>query len=90
MSHWPEFAKCITCEKEKKIKYLNECTHCNQDVCRSSTCCTEFPSANKETIVLCNVCQDKIEQKFILVMDSNKIQLLKRKIKNNTTRAKVN
>ena len=90
MSDWPEFAKCINCQKEKRMKYLTECTHCNQDVCKSTTCCSEFPCANKENIIICQVCQDKIEQKFILVIDSSKLQLLKGKIKNSTTRAKVN
>lgn len=90
MSSWPEFGKCINCKKEKKIQYLNECSHCNQDVCKSDMCCTEFPSANKNNMFLCHVCQDKIEQKFILIIDSSKLQLLKRKIKNSTTRAKVN
>ena len=89
MSHWPEFAHCVNCQKEKRIKYLTECSHCGEDVCKSNTCCSEFPCANKENIIVCHVCQDKIEQKFILVIDSSKLQLLKGKIKNSTTRAKI-
>ena len=53
MSDWPEFAKCINCQQEKRMKYLTECTHCNQDVCKSTTCCSEFPCANKENIIIC-------------------------------------
>lgn len=86
MSSWPEFGKCVNCEKEKRFKYMNECTHCYKDVCKSSTCCSIFPSSTKENIVLCHNCQDKIEKKFVLVMDFSKLQLLKNKIKNKTTR----
>jgi hypothetical protein len=89
MSSWPEFGKCVNCEKEKKIKYLYECTHCNKDVCRLTSCCNVFPRADNEDIVICHDCQNKIEEKFVLVMDFNKLNLLKGKIKNNTTRAKV-
>ena len=88
MSSWPEFGKCVNCEKEKKTKYLYECNHCYKDVCRSTTCCSVFPTANNDDIVLCYNCEDKIEQKFVLVINSGELDLLKRKIKNKTTRIK--
>ncbi len=90
MSSWPVFAKCVNCEKEKRLKYMNECSHCFKDVCKSLSCCSLFPCANKENIVLCHSCQDQIEEKLVLVMDFSKLQLLKKKIKNNSTHVRVN
>ena len=51
-------------------------------------CCTVFPGANNDNIILCHNCEDKIEKKFVLVINFSELDLLKRKIKNKTTHVK--
>ena len=86
MSSWPVFIKCVSCDKNKREKYILECSHCEREVCKREECCSIFPNANnKPDIVICKDCEIKIENKFRLIIDCNQLQLLKKKIKNNST-----
>ena len=32
MSSWPVFIKCVSCDKNKREKYILECSHCEREV----------------------------------------------------------
>ena len=76
---------CIHCTVEKNKKTLLSCSHCNLPVCRSDKCSMVFPMHNKESIVICKLCEKRIAKKFVLKFNLNDLKLIKQKIKTKTT-----
>ena len=77
--------ECDVCE-EKNV--INCCTRCGNSICYN--CCITFPHHHNTLYVICNNCSDEIGKKFTptLVIDREKLKLLKQRIKKNKTYAK--
>jgi len=87
---------CINCCDTTKNNLQYNCNHCSLTVCTSDKCCLVFPTYDNNNIVICKICQIKIESKFIpryyYKYDKydkhykSDLKIIKNQIKNNTLR----
>ena len=66
---------CYECDEKRKIVY---CDTCANAVCTNSKCSLLFPHRNGSIYAVCNTCRIEIESKFKLVVDLEKLKLLKK------------
>lgn len=69
--------KCNECD-DSTIEEL--CDKCGNGVCNNESCSWLFPSYNKTNCILCISCFNTIDKKLTVLIDDNKLQLLKKKI----------
>ena len=69
---------CNECDKETNIMACNKCASA---VCTKGKCCLLFPHYHDSLYVICRTCSIKIEKKLQVLVDLDKLVLLKRKIK---------
>jgi hypothetical protein len=69
---------CNECEQEKQILC---CEKCAESVCIKGKCSLTFPHYNDTLYVICRTCTKKIENKLLVLVDLDKLVLLKKKIK---------
>ncbi len=69
---------CNECEQEMQILC---CDKCAESVCIKGKCSLTFPHYNDSLYVICDTCTKKIEKKLRVLIDFDKLKLLKRKIK---------
>jgi len=68
---------CIQCEYRESIW---KCSSCDNIVCDNVSCCLTFPHYKNGLHIVCNMCKVRIEGKLKLVVDIDKLKLLKQKI----------
>ena len=69
---------CNECEQEMQISC---CEKCAESVCIKGKCSLTFPHYNDTLYVICRTCTKKIENKLLVLVDLDKLVLLKKKIK---------
>jgi len=76
------------CEICKKKKLINCCNRCGDGICYN--CCLSFPHEYDTVFNICFKCSEEIEKQFTptLVIDREKLKLLKQRIKKNRTYVK--
>ena len=67
---------------------LWKCSSCDNKVCDNVTCCLTFPHYKNGLHIVCNTCKVRIEGKLKLVVDVEKLKLLKQKINKRNKRNK--
>lgn len=80
MSGWLEKEYCEYCEENKVIEVCNKC---GEGVCGNEMCCIKFPHYYNSNYIICQGCDTKINEKLIVLIDYNKLKLIKEKIRNN-------
>ena len=73
-----EIDYCNECDKEMRILC---CEKCAESVCITGKCSLTFPHHNDTLYVICRTCSTKIEKKLKVLLDLDKLKLLKKKIK---------
>jgi hypothetical protein len=74
---------CNECNAKSLIKC---CDKCGEGVCANDNCSLVFPYHRNTNYILCRTCSDKIESKLKVVIDLDKLRLLKQKIDNKRTK----
>jgi len=74
---------CNECNTNRLIECCNKC---GEGVCVNDNCSTIFPHYKNTVFVLCRSCSDQIESKLKVVIDLDKLRLLKNKICNKRTK----
>ena len=69
---------CNECNEVKKIILCNKC---GNSICTSSKCCIIFPHYFDTLFAVCNDCRLEVEGKLKILIDFEKLKLLKKKIK---------
>lgn len=69
---------CDECGEKRKIVC---CDKCANSVCTSYKCSLLFPHRNGSIYTICNSCRTEIEHRLKMVVDLDKLKLLKKKIK---------
>ena len=62
------------------------CDRCGESVCSSDDCCMIFPHYYNTKYVICRGCFDLIDKKLKVLVDYDKLSLLKKKIASRTTK----
>ena len=81
ISNLTEMDNCNECDEKRQIVCCDKCANA---VCTNSTCCILFPHHGDSVFAICKSCKNEIESKLKLVVDIDKLKLLKRKIKRRT------
>jgi hypothetical protein len=63
----------------------SQCDKCGCGVCDDNICRLNFPHRYNTTYIICATCVEAIDKKLIPLIDLGKLQLLKTKIRNNST-----
>jgi hypothetical protein len=62
------------------------CDRCGESVCTTDECCMIFPHYYNTKYVICRGCVDLIDKKLKVLVDYDKLSLLKKKIASRTTK----
>jgi len=82
MSIWATLNK-ETCEY-CNINSISECCNkCGDGVCIDSDCSWQFPHYHNTMFIICNNCFIDVNKKLNVLIDYNKLNLLKEKIRTN-------
>ena len=73
-----EVDHCEECDEKTKIICCDKCANA---VCCNHSCSILFPHHNGGVYAVCNSCKTQIETKLRVLVDLDKLKLLKRKIK---------
>ena len=65
------------------------CNKCGNGVCDNDTCSMVFPDKFNKKYFICKHCVDDINKDLHLLIDMGKIELLKKKIKEETTKKQI-
>jgi len=77
---------CCACN----IGDINECCNkCGDGVCVGETCSVVFPHRGNTTFVICRSCCDAIDKQLTVLLDDDKLRILKHKIATRTTRKHI-
>ena len=68
---------------------VNCCNKCANGVCDNDTCSMVFPDKFNKKYFICKQCVDDINKDLHLLIDMGKIELLKKKIKEETTKKQI-
>ena len=69
---------------------INECCNkCGDGVCVDETCCVVFPHHGNTIFVICRSCCDAIDKQLTVLLDDDKLRVLKHKIATKTTRKHI-
>jgi hypothetical protein len=69
---------CSECNEKSNIV---SCNKCGNPICNKNTCSSLFPHYKNTLYAICYSCSKEISDKMKLVIDMNKLSLLKNKIK---------
>lgn len=69
---------CSECNEKSNIV---SCNKCGDPICNKNTCSSLFPHYKNTLYAICYSCSKEISDKMKLVIDMNKLSLLKNKIK---------
>ena len=69
---------CYECDLKTTIL---ACNKCGNAVCNKGNCCMLFPHYNESLYVICRTCAKGIDKKLKVLVDLDKLKLLKKKIK---------
>ena len=78
LMHISDIDYCNECANEKQILC---CDKCAESVCIKGKCSLTFPHYNDTLYVICRTCSIQINKKFQVLIDVDKLVLLKKKIK---------
>ena len=74
---------CCTCNTGS----IQECCDkCGDGVCLDDICCAVFPHYRDTIYVICRSCYDVIDRQLTVLIDDDKLRVLKHKIATRTTR----
>ena len=73
------------CSQCKERCDIVSCNKCGEAVCNKNRCSSLFPHYNNTIYAVCYSCSKEIADKMSLVIDLNKLSLLKNKIKSGNT-----
>ena len=73
------------CSQCKERCNIVSCNKCGEAVCNKNTCSTLFPHYNNTIYAVCYSCSKEIGDKMNLVIDLNKLSLLKSNITSGNT-----
>ena len=73
------------CSQCKERCDIVSCNKCGEAVCNKNRCSSLFPHYNNTIYAVCYSCSKEIADKMSLVIDLNKLSLLKNKIKSGDT-----
>lgn len=68
---------------------IDGCNKCGEGVCTNDKCSIIFPHYRNTKYILCRTCSDKIESKLTVVIDLDKLRLLKQKITSKRTKKQM-
>jgi hypothetical protein len=74
---------CSQCSEKKRIV---SCNKCGNAICQNLHCSQLFPHHHDTLFAICMECSYNIGKKFKMVIDIDKLKLLKRKIKMKQTK----
>lgn len=75
MSAWYELCSC--CEEKECVE---SCNKCGSGVCEEGSCSVRFPHYHKTMYIICMGCNNGISSKLRILIDYEKLSLLKVKI----------